>query len=119
MITRALLPSFFGACALVLGTLVPSVSFAAPTSISCVPAGVASSSSLVHVECATPVGGIKYFALPVAAKDEANRLISLASTALVAGRTLGIWYDPADTTTGPTFGCASANCRRVLSIDLR
>jgi hypothetical protein len=69
----------------------------------------------VHVRCATLVGSFKYFAAPTSDQANAARVLSVINTALVAGRTLIIRYDPADLS-GSTFGCLTSDCRAIQAI---
>lgn len=92
---------------------------AAETWSDCVPVGVATYANRVHVRCAASVsGGIFYFALSTADSAQAARFVSVASSALIAGRTLKVLYDPADLT-GASFGCATNDCRRARALELR
>jgi arabinogalactan endo-1,4-beta-galactosidase len=92
---------------------------AAPVWVDCTPGKVATFPSRVHVECtATVGGGILFFAVASSDTGYANRFMSLASSALVAGRTLRVFYDPADTS-GTAFGCGAADCRRAQGIALQ
>lgn len=86
---------------------------AAPTTTSCVPEEVGTYANYIYVRCAAAVGGITTFAAPTSDATHASRLLSLLSTAQVAGRTLRLTYDPADTT-GPSFGCAAKDCRLLV-----
>jgi hypothetical protein len=83
--------------------------------ISCTPVEVAAFKERVHVKCAAAVGGILYFAAPTSDVAHAARILSLISTAQVAGRTLGIKYDPADTK-GSSFGCGKSDCRTIIAV---
>jgi hypothetical protein len=69
----------------------------------------------LHVQCSAAVGGISYFALNTADAPVAARILSILTTAQVAGRTLGIRYDPADTA-GTSIGCQSSNCRLIRAV---
>jgi hypothetical protein len=97
---------------------------AAPTTsdISCVPVQVFvfayrdGQPLRLHVQCAAAVGGISYFALNTADAPVAARILSILTTAQVAGRTLGIRYDPADNTSGTSYGCQSSDCRPIRAV---
>jgi hypothetical protein len=82
--------------------------------VSCVPIQVAvfTNAPRLHVRCAASVGGIIYFALSTADSPLAARVLSILTTAQVAGRTLGIRYDPADTS-GTSIGCQANDCRLI------
>ncbi len=88
---------------------------AAPTDTFCTPVQVVDWGVRVHVRCAAAVGGIIYFAVSTSDSQRAARVLSLASTALVAGRTLIINYDPADLS-GASFGCQTNDCRVIRAI---
>ena len=105
-------------CALVLGLAIVENASAAETWTDCVPAGVATFSNRVHVRCSAAVGGgILYFAMQTNDSAAAARFVSVASSALIAGRTLKIQYDPADLT-GGAFGCATGDCRRARALEI-
>jgi hypothetical protein len=86
---------------------------ALPATISCVTQEVGAFADRVYVRCAASVGGI--FSFAVSTKDTANaaRMLSILTTAHVAGRALQLTYDPGDKT-GPTFGCPAKDCRLLL-----
>lgn len=88
---------------------------AASVWISCTPIGVATYTRRVHVQCSAAVGGISFFAASTADPSYAARVLSLISTAQVAGRTLSILYDPADTS-GTGIGCGSSDCRLIQAV---
>ena len=96
--------------------LVAGTASAAPVWVDCTPANVGTFANRVHVKCtATVGGGIQFFAVASTDTGYANRFMSLASSAIVSGRTLQIFYDPADTS-GSTFGCGTGDCRKALGI---
>jgi len=84
------------------------------TDISCVPTQVVvfTTAPRFHVKCAAAVGGISYFALSTADSAQAGRVLSILTTAQVAGRTLVIRYDPADQS-GASIGCQVNDCRLI------
>jgi len=90
---------------------------AAPTDISCVPVQVAVfvKASRIHVRCAAAVGGISYFAIATNDAPLAARVLSILTTSQVAGRTIGIRYDPADLSGGP-IGCQTNDCRLIIEV---
>ncbi len=101
-----------------LATAVPSARAAGVWS-DCVPVLTGSFANRIHVKCAASVGGgIRWFAADTTKADFANRFMSLVNTALVSGKTLSVYYDPADTS-GTAFGCEAADCRRVIGINMR
>jgi hypothetical protein len=90
----------------------------AETWVSCTPVEVAvytAGSARLHVRCAAAVGGISFFALSTADASVAARVLSVLSTAQVAGRTLSILYDPADLS-GGQIGCATNDCRLIRAV---
>jgi hypothetical protein len=87
-------------------------------SITCTPVQVADfPGSRIHILCAPGAGNIVYFALGVGDANEANRVLSLAASALVANRKLLIYFNPNDLS-GTAFGCQNADCRAILGIEL-
>lgn len=88
---------------------------ATSTWISCTPDAVVAYTSRVHVHCTAAVGGISYFAVSTADPANAARILSILSTAEVAGRTLSILYDPADTS-GAAIGCQTGDCRLIQAV---
>jgi hypothetical protein len=90
--------------------------------IDCRPIEVASLEGRIHVLCSTGRNGIVYFALGTnrSASETAFavRAVSLASTAIVSGRSLSIRFDPADTS-GTAIGCLANDCRLIHTIYLR
>lgn len=71
--------------------------------------------SRIHVRCNPGDGAIAFFALSVANANEANRVLSIASTALAIGKRLIIFYDPADLS-GANVGCDNSDCRLIQAI---
>ena len=69
----------------------------------------------LHVRCTASVGGIRFFAVSSSDGAMAARVLSVINTALVAGRTLTIRYDPTDLS-GAGIGCLNADCRLILAI---
>jgi hypothetical protein len=84
-----------------------------PGTTSCVSEQVGAFSDRVFVRCAASAGGITTFAAPTSDAAHAARILSILSTAHVAGRTLQLTYEPRDTT-GPSFGCPQKDCRLLL-----
>jgi hypothetical protein len=82
---------------------------------SCVPVQVAVYINRLHVRCAAAVGGIRYFAMATSDAALSARVLSILTTAQVAGRTLGIEYEPSDTT-GAAIGCLAADCRVIRGV---
>jgi hypothetical protein len=91
---------------------------AAPKSFTCNPDDVSVyPQSRVHVHCSPGDGSIEFFALGVTDAAEANRVLSVILSALVARRQLTIFYDSADTT-GASFGCDPSNCRSIQGVSI-
>jgi hypothetical protein len=82
----------------------------------------------VHIYCpsTTPVGGapalsssIYWFAFPTAPDSaSASRFLSLLQTSVLSSRTVWLELDPTDTS-GTSFGCGSADCRRIYGMEMR
>ncbi|MEB2345104.1 MAG: hypothetical protein OZ948_10195 [Deltaproteobacteria bacterium] len=84
--------------------------------VSCDPIDVATFENRIHVRCSASVGGgIFYFARPVTDGAETQRYLSTLLAAQVAGRTLSILTDLADTS-GAAFGCGASDCRRFEAV---
>jgi hypothetical protein len=107
-----ILGSFMTLC--VLGS---GVATAEPTDTFCVPVQVVvfADAPRQHVRCAAAVGSIIYFAISTVETALAARVLSILTTAQVAGRTLIIRYDPADTS-GTSIGCQANDCRLILAV---
>jgi hypothetical protein len=80
----------------------------------CTPADVTVYAGRIHVRCVESVGGIQYFALSTANAAHVARVLSVLSTAHVAGRQLSILYEPSDTS-GDAIGCLISDCRLILA----
>jgi hypothetical protein len=78
--------------------------------IKCQPDEVAVWSNRIHVRCEAAVAGVSYFAVPVSDAAHAARMLSVISTAVVAGRAMLLTYEPSDTS-GTSIGCPISNCR--------
>ncbi len=64
----------------------------------------------VALRCATPApSGVYYFALGNTDSAVASRYLSLFTSGLLAGKNIGIYYDP--TKHGDSFGCNFSDCR--------
>jgi hypothetical protein len=72
--------------------------------------------SRIHVRCNPGDGAINFFALSVGNPDT-SRVLSLATTAVAARRSLVISYDPNDLS-GAGIGCLTSNCRLIQAISL-
>jgi hypothetical protein len=95
-----------------------AVDAAAPedlTWVSCTPNEVMAytDSERIHVLCAESFNGVRYFALGTEDAASVARILSVLTTAQVAGRTLSILYDT-DDVSGESIGCNPADCRLIL-----
>jgi hypothetical protein len=76
----------------------------------------------VHVRCTstTPtISGVSWFAVPTSPDSAvASRFLGIFQSALVAGRPLILYVDPADTT-GSSFGCGAGDCRRLIGAEIQ
>jgi hypothetical protein len=82
----------------------------------------------IHIFCqtTTPIAGapplsasITWFAVPTTPDSvAASRFMSLLQTSTITGRVIWINLDPADTS-GSSFGCGAANCRRLYGMEMR
>lgn len=104
---------------LCLGLGVAQPAHAAVTSFRCTVADVAvfTDAKRVHVKCNEGQAGIFYYAVATTDGAEAQRVLSLATAALLAKQPVLIRYDPA-VKTGLPPGCADKDCRTLLSLAL-
>ena len=86
---------------------------AAQTSTNCTPVQVMAFSQRIHVRCAAAIGGIRFFALGTANAPNAARILTILTTAQVAGRDLTILFDASDLS-GASIGCQTNDCRLIL-----
>lgn len=64
-------------------------------------------------------GAVTWFAFPTQPDSAtASRFLSLLQTSVIAGRTIWLQLDPNDTS-GSSFGCGAANCRRFTGVEMR
>ena len=91
---------------------------AASTWVTCTPTESMTYSQRIHVRCASAVGGITFFASGTTDEASAARALSVINTALVAGRSVSVLYDPADTR-GTTIGCLAADCRLIQAVGIK
>jgi hypothetical protein len=93
---------------------------AAQVETSCVPVEVAAFPDRIHVRCLTPTdSGIIYFAAPIG-EPTTPAYLSQLNTALLSPPTIELlvfYYD--DTTSGPPFGCAANDCRKIAYVVLQ
>ncbi len=81
----------------------------------------------VHIYCqtTTPVGGapaldpaIIWFAVPTSPDSAAaSRFMSLLQTSVITAKPIWIMVDPSDTS-GSSFGCGAADCRRIYGMEM-
>jgi hypothetical protein len=102
-----------------LGVLPGGSARAAPKFFTCNPTNVAVfPKSRIHVRCAPGDGSTVFFAFNVAnAADDADRLLSLAATAIALKKRLEILYDPSDLK-GASFGCLNNDCRVMQGLTM-
>jgi hypothetical protein len=101
-------------CGLLIGAMRAN---AAETSVICTPTGVATFSSRIHVRCAQSFSGIVFFAYRSSDSAGAARYMSIATSALISGRNIRIFYDPADLT-GAGIGCQTHDCRLLTGLEV-
>jgi hypothetical protein len=108
-----------GALAAGAGALPARDARAAPKFFACTPVNVAVfPKSRIHVRCSPGNAATVFFALGVAnAADDADRLLSLAGTAIALKKKLEIFYDPADPK-GSSFGCLNNDCRVIQGLTM-
>ncbi len=83
--------------------------------VACTPSNVIVFSNRVHIRCEETFGGIRFFAAPTSNAAHVSRILSVITTATVAGRTVVVFYDPANTS-GTAIGCAASDCRLIDAI---
>jgi len=96
-----------------VNSLLASSSYA--DEFACTPSNTAVFSSRVHVKCVESVAGIQYFAASTDDDAHVARVLSVISTATVAGRPMFIFFDPSDTS-GSAIGCQVSDCRLIQGI---
>jgi hypothetical protein len=90
---------------------------AAPIDVFCTPNQVVvfTEEPRLHVKCEESFAGVIYFATSTTDTAQSARILSVIQTALVAGRTLIVNYDPADLS-GAAIGCLTHDCRLIRRI---
>ncbi len=73
----------------------------------------------VAVQCQAPAaGGIYWFAYRISdGPDLAKMILSMLSTAKVAGRTVRIGYESTNTS-GGAWGCNTGDCRIIMKLEM-
>lgn len=69
----------------------------------------------VMIGCSNPAGAIEFFAQPLTDTKRAARILSIALTARVLNKPIGIDYDLDDTN---VLGCSPGNCRNIYRMFL-
>ena len=100
-----------------LASLLPDRALSAEKLFKCNPREVAAFSKRIHVVCSPGDGAIVFFALGLSSQDHANRVLSLASTAVALKKTIQILYDASDLS-GANIGCQTNDCRLIRGIQL-
>ena len=74
----------------------------------------------IHVKCSVGFdnGRIEYFALGVDNSAEADRVLSILSTALTTKRRLEIWFHDSHLSFGGKVGCQLTNCRLLYAVQI-
>ncbi len=76
----------------------------------------------VHVRCTSTnptIAGVSWFAVPTSPDSAAaSRFMSIFQSAMITGRPLWLFLDPADTS-GASFGCNSGDCRRLQGAEMK
>jgi hypothetical protein len=103
--------------ALLAAGLAAAPALSAPVDVFCTPNQVLvfTEAPRLQVRCDESFSGVVYFAAPTADPAQASRILSVIQTALVAGRTLIVSYEPADLS-GAGIGCQSNDCRLIRRI---
>ncbi len=70
----------------------------------------------LHIRCAPTIDGLTFFAVPWSSTEFLNQTLSIATSAIAYNKTVNVLYNPSDTTTGATFGCAANTCRPLIAI---
>lgn len=84
-------------------------------SASCTPTDVTVFKSRIHVRCsagtADSANTIYFFAVPTTDATRANRFMTIATSALVAGRRVVINFTSGSS--GASYGCQTSDCRPI------
>ncbi len=88
----------------------------ASTWVTCTPVNVGVYSTRIHVKCNESYSGIRYFAYPTTDAAAVARYLSVLTSAQVADRTLSVLYNPADSTSGVSYGCGASDCRPLQAV---
>jgi hypothetical protein len=107
---------------LILLAIAVSCTLVAPNvsaeTFNCTPIRVDAMTDHVDVLCSPGTSSspsIIFFAVATSNADNAQRFLTLATAAMLNNKPLSFLYSMSDTT-GPSFGCALADCRPVSGI---
>jgi hypothetical protein len=108
----------------VLGSAGSSDARAVPAEMTvvCTPSGVATFSNRIHVRCTQSFSGITVFAAGTASVPDtaaAARYMTLATSAMVAGRNVRVTFDPADQAGATALGCQPTECRLLRGLEIK
>jgi hypothetical protein len=92
--------------------------FAVATTYQCKVAGVFENESRVHLRCDKPAGPITFFAVPISKLNHAKNFVSVSTAAMLAGRTVEVFFNTTDTS-GTAFGCLASDCRYASAMEMR
>lgn len=92
--------------------------FAVATTYQCKVAGVFENEARVHLRCDKPAGPIVFFAVPISKINHAKNFISVSTAAMLAGRSVEVFYNTTDTS-GAAFGCQTSNCRFASAVEMK
>ena len=81
---------------------------------SCTPVGVMTYPDRVHVQCASAISGIIFFAVSTADPAHAARVLNVITAAQALGRTVYLQFDD-DTASNPA-GCMIGDCRLITAV---
>jgi hypothetical protein len=106
-----------GRAVLLAAGLAAGPAWTAPVDVFCTPNQIVvlTEAPRLQVRCDESFSGVVYFAAPTADAAQAGRVLSVIQTALVAGRTLIVNYEPTDLS-GASIGCQSNDCRLIRHI---
>lgn len=102
------------------GTTDARVAPPAEITVVCTPSGVATFHNRVQIRCAQTFSGIAVFAVTAEPAATAARYMTLATSAMVAGRNVRITFDPADQGAALAAGCpAATDCRPLRGLEIQ
>ena len=94
-----------------------SVSVSATAQCTPVEVAVFTNSPRIHVKCSSPTDNILYFAVATTDTALAQRVLTVLTDALTAGKGLAIVYDVSDVS-GAQIGCLSKDCRLIVTVSI-